>query len=403
MKSKLKAIVASASLAAVSLSLAACGTGGGDGAKAAGSASAGANTVNITMENKDGKDVCTTSATEVAAGPATFNVENKSASSIIEVELLQENRILGEKENLAPGLAPVSFSVNLDGGDYELYCPNGDPEEIDFKVTGEAVKPSGDTRTLLEAGAKDYGAYVQDQVGYMVDATKKLSEAVDSGDVDAAKKAYATARPFYEKAESAVEQFGNPKDNSQFLDYLIDMRASNIDKKVGWSGFHAVERDLWKSGKITDGTKKYAKDLAANTVKLDDIVKKLTYTPEDLANGAAGLLEEVQTNKITGEEEAFSHLDLLDFQANVEGAAQAFSNLKPGLEKIDADLVKQIDEQFKNVDTTLDGYRDKSVPGGFKAWTPELRKSDSKKLSQSVQKLQDPLAKLAEKIATHQG
>ncbi|MCQ9388594.1 EfeM/EfeO family lipoprotein [Brevibacterium sp. 50QC2O2] len=403
MKSKLKAIVASASLAAVSLSLAACGTGGGDGAKAAGSASAGANTVNITMENKDGKDVCTTSATEVAAGPTTFNVENKSASSIIEVELLQENRILGEKENLAPGLAPVSFSVNLDGGDYELYCPNGDPEEIDFKVTGEAVKPSGDTRTLLEAGAKDYGAYVQDQVGYMVDATKKLSEAVDSGDVDAAKKAYATARPFYEKAESAVEQFGNPKDNSQFLDYLIDMRASNIDKKVGWSGFHAVERDLWKSGKITDGTKKYAKDLAANTVKLDDIVKKLTYTPEDLANGAAGLLEEVQTNKITGEEEAFSHLDLLDFQANVEGAAQAFSNLKPGLEKIDADLVKQIDEQFKNVDTTLDGYRDKSVPGGFKAWTPELRKSDSKKLSQSVQKLQDPLAKLAEKIATHQG
>ncbi|MCQ9368530.1 EfeM/EfeO family lipoprotein [Brevibacterium sp. 91QC2O2] len=403
MKSKLKAIVASASLAAVSLSLAACGTGGGDGAKAAGSASAGANTVNITMENKDGKDVCTTSATEVAAGPTTFNVENKSASSIIEVELLQENRILGEKENLAPGLAPVSFSVNLDGGDYELYCPNGDPEEIDFKVTGEAVKPSGDTRTLLEAGAKDYGAYVQDQVGYMVDATKKLSEAVDSGDVDAAKKAYATARPFYEKAESAVEQFGNPKDNSQFLDYLIDMRASNIDKKVGWSGFHAVERDLWKSGKITDGTKKYAKDLAANTVKLDDIVKKLTYTPEDLANGAAGLLEEVQTNKITGEEEAFSHLDLLDFQANVEGAAQAFSNLKPGLEKIDVDLVKQIDEQFKNVDTTLDGYRDKSVPGGFKAWTPELRKSDSKKLSQSVQKLQDPLAKLAEKIATHQG
>ena len=72
------------------------------------------------------------------------------------------------------------------------------------------------------------------------------------------------------------------------------------------------------------------------------MVKTLTYKPEDLANGAAALLEEVQSNKITGEEEEFSHIDLIDFAANVEGARQAFAYLQPGLEKIDPDLVTQV-------------------------------------------------------------
>lgn len=402
MSPKLTAVVSAVSLTAVAVSLSACGSGSGGAGDA--KSSGGANSVHVSLENKGGKDQCTVDKTEVAAGPTTFNVKNKSASSITEVELLQDSKIMGEKENLAPGLGEVSFSVNLDGGDYEVYCPNGDPSEIKFKVTGQAAKPSGSVRTLLESGAKDYGSYVQDQIGYMVTATKKLSKAVDSGKLDDAKKAYAEARPFYEKSESAVDQFGDPKNNAKFYDYLIDMRQSSpVDKKVGWSGFHAVERDLWKKGKIDSGTKKYAKDLAANSAKLDALVKKLTYTPEDLANGAADLLEEVQTTKITGEEEKYSHIDLLDFEGNVEGAAQAFSNLKPGLEKIDPDLTKQIDKQFKATSKALDGYRDSKAIGGFKPWTGKLKAADSKKLSAQVQKLQDPLGKLAEKIATYKG
>ena len=81
----------------------------------------------------------------------------------------------------------------------------------------------------------------------------------------------------------------------------------------------------------------------------------LEYRPEDLANGAAGLIEEVQSGKITGEEEQFSHLDLVDFAGNVEGAQQAYASLRPGLEQIDADLVKTLDGQFVSVQATLDG------------------------------------------------
>ena len=48
-----------------------------------------------------------------------------------------------------------------------------------------------------------------------------------------------------------------------------------------------------------------------------------------MANGAKELLDEVATGKVTGEEERFSHTDLVDFKANVEGAQKAYDLLKP--------------------------------------------------------------------------
>jgi iron uptake system component EfeO len=240
----------------------------------------------------------------------------------------------------------------------------------------------------------------------MVTAVANLKAAIDAGDLEQAKAEYAMARPFYERIESDVAGFVLPgfkaTDNSGNLDYLIDMRQSNLDQDAGWHGFHAIERDLYQAGAITDSTKQYAAELQTNVDKLNGLVKKLTYKPEDLANGAAGLLEEVQSSKIKGEEEAFSHLDLVDFAADIEGAQQAFAFLKPGLSKIDPSLTKQVTKQFGNVLSLLDGYKDSSVPGGYVLYTAELRASDANKLSQAVQALQDPLSKIAEKVATAQ-
>src|SRR5699024_9294545 len=181
-----------------------------------------------------------------------------------------------------------------------------------------------------------------------------------------------------ERIESDVEGFRLPgykiTDNHGSLDYLIDMRASNLDPKVGWQGFHAIERALFKYDKITDKTKQLAAELQKNVAKLDKVAKTLTFRPEDLANGAAALLEEVMSGKITGEEEAFSHYDLVDFAANVEGAQQAFAFLKPGLKKIDPELTQHVAGEFANVQAMLDNYRDENAPGGFVLYTPQLRK-----------------------------
>jgi iron uptake system component EfeO len=365
----------------------------------------GISKVSIDLVSGSSGDECKVSHATAKAGPVTFTVANTSATGITEVELVQGQRIVGEKENLAPGLAAVTFTSTLTGGTYSVVCPGATTETIPFTVTGKAAAASGsDAAALLADGSRTYAQYASTTLGDMVTAVKNLQTAVDSGDVAAAKRDYALARPFYEKVESDVAGFvlpgTSPTDNSGNLDYLLDMRASNLDPKVGWTGFHAIERDLWQGGKITSTTKKYASDLTANVTELVSLAKSLTYKPEDLANGAAGLLEEVQTNKIKGEEELYSHLDLVDFAANVEGAQQAFANLEPGLKKIDPTLTAQVADRFTAVTDALKQYQDPKQAGGYELYTAAVKTKDAASLSQVVQSLQVPLSKIAEKVAT---
>ena len=405
--SPLRRLTAPVLVATSALVLSACGSSPSatpPGGAVAPSADAGPGAMTITLANASGADTCTPDKNSLTAGPVTVTVKNESAAGITEIELLKDQRILGEKENLAPGLAPVSFTLTLDGGTHQIYCPGADKDHVDFMVTGQAAAaPTGSAQSILAQGTKDYAAYVSGQVDSMNAAVGALNTAVQAGDVDQAKAAYAKVRPYYERAESNVEGFVlpgfKPEDNAGNLDYLVDMRESTpVDPAVGWSGLHAVERDLWQKGAITDETKKFGTDLVANTAKLKGVVADLEYRPEDLANGAADLIEEVQSGKISGEEEQFSHLDLLDFAANVEGAQQAYASLRPGLEQIDADLVKKLDQQFQSVQTMLDGYRDPNALGGFKPYTAELQVSDSGKLTAAIQPLHDSLAAVAQKV-----
>jgi iron uptake system component EfeO len=364
----------------------------------------GISEVKITLTGDNG-GTCTLDHTAATAGPTTFAITNKNATGIMEVELQSDNRILGEKENLAPGLPTASFTLTLGGGTYQIYCSGAKQELQNFTVTGKAAAaPTGSAAHILALGANGYANYVRSVVDAMVTAVSRLRAGIDAGDLAKAKADYPLAHSFYERIESDVAGFVLPgfeaTDNSGNLDYLMDMRASNLDQKVGWHGFHAIERDLFQNAQITDETKKLAAELQKNAALLDKLVKSLNYKPEDLANGAADLLEEVQTTKLTGEEEAFSHYDLVDFAGNIEGAEQAFAFLEPGVEKIDPDLARQVRSQFANVKRLLDAYRDPSLPGGYKLYTAELKASDGARFSKSIQALQEPLSKIAEKVAT---
>jgi iron uptake system component EfeO len=366
----------------------------------------GASQIRITLTGDNG-GTCSPDYHAAKAGPVTFTVTNRTATAITEIELQDHNRILGEKENLAPGLPAVRFTLTLGGGTYQIYCPGAAQELQDFEVTGKAAAaPTGSTATILAAGTAGYASYVNGVVDAMVTAVGRLKAAIDAGNLAQARRDYPLARPFYERIESDVDGFVLPgfkiTDNAGNLDYLIDMRASNLDPAVGWHGFHAIERDLFQKKAITAQTKRLAAELQTNVVMLDKLVKTLKYRPEDLANGAADLLEEVQTTKITGEEEAFSHYDLVDFAGNVEGARQAFAFLAPGLQQIDPNLTQQVNRQFAAVDKLLETYRDPGVEGGYRLYTAQLRTSDATRLSRSIQALQEPLSRIAEKVATAQ-
>ena len=352
----------------------------------------------MTIEITDAKG-CVATPDTIGAGAVTFNVKNVDATGITELELISEQRIVGERENLTPGF-DSTFTVRVDGGSYQIYCPGGATEKIPFTVTGQAAAAeTGDLATLLQTATVDYATYVDNQIEFLIPPVQDLVTAIKAGDLTAAQTAYAKARPFYERIEPVAESFPD-------LDSAIDLRVGDVEAGAAWTGFHPIEKALFQA-KSTKGLDKLAdqlmtdvKDLQAKTKQLsaDTVAKNgKGYQPFEIANGASGLLDEVLKSKITGEEEAYSRIDLLDFQANVEGSLQAFATLEPALNKIDATIVPTISAKFNALTTVLDTYRDPKALGG---WTPyeDLTAADKTKLTNALLAVQEPLAAVSAKI-----
>src|SRR5439155_8141353 len=137
-----------------------------------------------------------------------------------------------------------------------------------------------------------------------------------------------------------------------------------------------LEKKLWVDG-TTDGLSEYTEELNEHVEQLANLVTDVELQPGTIANGAVELLNEVSASKITGEEERYSHTDLVDFEANVQGAQAAFEAVKPILETKDPELAADISAKFAAVLGALDPYRTGTT---FVSYS-DLTDSDTKALS----------------------
>ena len=245
---------------------------------------------------------------------------------------------------------------------------------------------------LLKVGTTEYADYINSQVATLVATVKPLVAAIDAGNATAAQQAYAKSRPYYERVEPVAESFTVGSNN---LDADIDARINDVPA-AKWEGFHRIERALF-TDHTTNGMKGYAAGLRANVEKLQHKTAHLTYQPAELANGAVSLLDEVAKSKITGEEERYSHIDVLDMEANVEGSEQAFADIEPALKKIDPQLAATVAQRFTALTTLLNRYRDPHALGGFVRYN-KLSNRDIHLLSQSVEAVSEPLSQVAGKV-----
>jgi iron uptake system component EfeO len=371
-------------------SLAACSSSAGTGAdKTAAHPAGDAHTANVTITADKG---CELDRMQFAAGGITFKVRNADATAVSEVELLSGQRIVGEKENLPPGLSG-EFAVKVGAGSYTLYCPGAATEKSTITVTGTSHTGDASVAALLKTATDNYATYVSTQVGYLVTAVQKLDTALHGSNLTAAQNAYKAARPFYEKIEPVAESFTVGTDS---LDADIDARANDVPA-AQWKGFHRIEKGLFADRSLT-GLAPFGDGLVTNVKKLQKLTNGLTYQPTELANGAQELMDEVAGGKITGEEERYSHIDLLDIANNDEGAEQAFAQLQPALQKIDPTLSATIQARFAELDKLVDGYRSKSDASGYVLFTT-LTKADKRRLAAAVKAVQEPLSQVASKVA----
>lgn len=330
---------------------------------------------------------CKLDRTELDAGTSTFEITN-TGSKVTEFYVYAEgDRIMGEVENIGPGLSR-KLIVELPAGSYQGTCKpgmKGTGIRTALKVTGASASLGTDAQ-LAEATAS-YQRYVKSQSAALMTKTTEFVTAVKAEDVEKAKALFPVARTYWERIEPVAESFGD-------LDPKIDARENDVEPGTEWTGFHRIEKDLWVTQDISKD------DALANQLLKDvqEVVTKsnaVTLAPLQLANGAKELLDEVATGKITGEEDRYSHTDLWDFQANVEGSKAAIAALRPTLEDRDPALAKELDTQFAAVQTLLDAQ---ATDDGFTLYT-ELTQAEVKAFATAVDALSEPLSQVAAVVA----
>jgi iron uptake system component EfeO len=105
---------------------------------------AGAKTATVKVDIND--DGCPAKLS-IKAGPTKFKVTNSGSGDVSEFEILSGDRIIGEVENVVPGLNK-EFSLTVKPGKYTTKCPGGSKRSTGKLVVkgNAATKLSAETR-----------------------------------------------------------------------------------------------------------------------------------------------------------------------------------------------------------------------------------------------------------------
>ena len=273
-------------------------------------------------------DACDALGDRGARRHAHASTSPTTARQVTEFYLLGEDglRIVGEVENIGPGLDPRARRQRARPGNYVTACKPG--------MIGDGIRADF---TVTESDEDGRGRHADDQE--LVDqATRQLRGVRRGPDRPAGR-----ARPqeFVAALQGRRRRRG-PRALPRRAHALgadragrrvlrrprpeIDPREADLEPGQEWTGWHRIEKDLWPAAPRTTGADRGgARDLRRRPAgrhrrRWTTRIAELDFTVDQIGNGAEELLDEVATGKVTGEEEIWSHTDLWDFQANVDGA-----------------------------------------------------------------------------------
>ena len=232
---------------------------------------------------------CTVATSTLPAGTHVFRVVNGGAKVTEFYVYGPGDRIVGEVENITPGLSR-DLRVTLNAGQYQASCRpgmSGTGIRKTLTVTGTAAAPATDP--LLVAATAGYQTYVRAQADDLLRRTRAWIGVVKSGDLATARDGFAATRAPFERIEPVAESFA-------VLDARIDARDTDLGSGAAWTGFHRLEKDLWQNRRPAPAL---ADGLLADVTALRRQLSTQTFTALDLANGAKSLLDEVAARRIT--------------------------------------------------------------------------------------------------------
>ncbi len=303
---------------------------------------------------------CEPNSITVPAGKNAFRIVNASDRAV-EWEILDGVLVVEERENIVPGLSQI-INANLQPGDYAITCgllsnPRG-TLHVTPTAESDAAAKARPSMVAFIGPLSEYRVYLSTQSSALIRATNDLQQAIDSGDLAQAQKAYAPARAAYQRIAPAAQRLSE-------LDNAINARADYYEKREqdpGFGGFHRLEFGLF-SQKSVDGLTPVVQKLQADIASLKQQLLAQSIAPEQLASMVVRNMRSIAEVRNNGEEERYSHLDVNGFAANLEGTRKVIDLLRPLLTKTSGDVLKKIDTASTALDDqllmlkTADGFK----------------------------------------------
>jgi iron uptake system EfeUOB component EfeO/EfeM len=306
----------------------------------------GGNETVVTIHAKN----CEPNSITVPAGKNAFRIVNASDRAV-EWEILDGVLVVEERENIVPGLSQI-INANLQPGDYAITCgllsnPRG-TLHVTPTAESDAAAKARPSMVAFIGPLSEYRVYLSTQSSALIRAVNDLQQAIDSGDLALAQKAYAPARGAYQRIAPAAQRLSE-------LDNAINARADYYEKREqdpGFGGFHRIEFGLF-SQKSVDGLRPVVQKLQTDIASLKQQLLAQSIAPEQLASMVVRNMRSIAEVRSNGEEERYSHLDVNGFAANLEGTRKVIDLLRPLLTKTSGDVLKKIDTATTALDDQL--------------------------------------------------
>lgn len=350
---------------------------------------------------------CDLSRTEASTGTVDFAVTN-NGDKVTEFYVYgNNNRVLGEVENIGPGLTGKLTVEVVDPGTYQTACKPGmvgDGIRTQLTVSGEKKEKSQAPASVQQAKAT-YLTYVRGQLDGLSAQTKTFTDEIIAGNLDAARAQFGLTRTFYERIEPVAESFPD-------LDPAIDMRWDDTaDGTEPFTGFHRLERFLWppqqadvgeQPGDVApaDMANAEATDTKQNidgvARQLDTDVNRLrtevnkpdfTFETQSFVKGPQALVDEVAATKVGGEEDRYSHTDLFDFAANIDGSETLIADMQPIISAKNPALMDKITQQFAAIRADINAFRSGDGYASYDTVPEDKRKALSDQIDALSQSL----------------
>ncbi|MFF4961506.1 EfeM/EfeO family lipoprotein [Streptomyces sp. NPDC001222] len=289
------------------------------------------------------------------SGLQVFDMHNTSdGAAEVYLQDARTRAVYGEIEGLAPGTTRP-LTVRLGAGSYTFTCLPDDAEA----VTGPTVHIAGGTPGPAAAPitehdliplAIDYQKWVADGLDQVVRLAGRLQDAVDRGDLDAARRAWLPAHLEYERLGAAYDAFGD-------ADAQINGTDAGLPGGVhdpSFTGFHRVEYGLWH-GESAAGLRAPAGALLKAVRALRTDWAQARMDPAQLGLRAHEILENTVQFELTGRTDYGSGSTLATARAGIDGTRAVLSRLHSLLTTRDPGL-PALERELDRAAHILDGF-----------------------------------------------